>query len=40
MLDSMDALHMTFGVMLGCTHLVSFDRHWGEIDEGYFDVLS
>jgi predicted nucleic acid-binding protein len=32
-LDSMDAMHMTFGAELGCRHFVSFDNGWDGIAE-------
>lgn len=32
-IDSMDALHMAFGGLLGCTHFVSFDQHWTDVAE-------
>lgn len=32
-IDSMDALHLAFGGLLGCTHFVSFDQAWTDVTE-------
>lgn len=32
-IDSMDALHLAFGGLLGCTHFVSFDHAWRDVAE-------
>lgn len=32
-IDSMDALHIAFGLLLGCKHFISFDRAWETIAE-------
>lgn len=37
-IDSMDALHLAFGGLLGCKHFVSFDQAWLPISE--VDVLN
>jgi hypothetical protein len=37
-IDSMDALHIAFGAMLGCKHFVSFDKAWIGIAE--IDLLN
>jgi hypothetical protein len=32
-IDSMDALHITFGNFMKCEHFVSFDNAWADISE-------
>lgn len=32
-IDSMDALHIAFGAMLGCKHFITFDNGWAQVAE-------
>jgi predicted nucleic-acid-binding protein len=32
-IDSMDALHMAIGILLGCKHFITFDKHWTSVTE-------
>ena len=36
-IDSMDALHIALGSMLGCKHFITFDKHWAAVTE--VDIL-